>query len=97
MYSTVFCRKSQVCKVHCNDCNRKFEILPKLCLAYEKKNQEEIRFRTLQNVDFKSLPEYHYPETKTIFIRCCTPRRDYISRIDPMFACIRLVTARTCI
>lgn len=80
-----------MCKVHCKDWKRKFEISPKLCLAYEKKTPEENRFQTLQSVDFKSLPQYHSLSGNTVVHQ--EKITSYYICIDPMFVCIRLVTA----
>lgn len=64
IYSTkrIFLQKitNVVCKVHCKDWKRKFEISPKLCLAYEKNPQRRIVFKHFKVY----LNIIHYPETQ---------------------------------
>lgn len=57
----------------------------------KKNNPEQNRFQTLQSVDFKSLPQYHSLPGNTVVHQ--EKITSYYICIDPMFACIRLVTA----
>lgn len=88
-----FCRKSQT------QCAKYIVRTGKGSLRYrqnfvqhmKKNNPEQNRFQTLQSVDFKSLPQYHsLPGNKVVHQEKIT---SYYICIDPMFACIRLVTA----
>lgn len=65
--------------------------IAKTLFSIWKKNPEENRFQTLQSVDFKSLPQYHSLPGNTVVHQ--EKITSYYICIDPMFACIRLVTA----
>lgn len=65
--------------------------IAKTLFSIWKKNPEENRFQTLQSVDFKSLLQYHSLPGNTVVHQ--EKITSYYICIDPMFACIRLVTA----